>query len=111
MNVFAEWYHPITAGQCWEIAFIGLAGCRSSKAIGVTEQGLLVDDTNDDMLTILEGSFGLEFRRRFGRMLDKYWYIKHLARHPTVAKPVDDRQRRQLGRLRLPRNFNVGVAW
>jgi hypothetical protein len=27
------------------------------------------------MMTIVELAFGLEFRRRFGKLEDKYWYI------------------------------------
>ena len=32
-------------------------------------------DTDHDMMTIIELAFGLEFRRRFGKTEDKYWYI------------------------------------
>ena len=35
----------------------------------------LVDDTDHDMMTIIELAWGLEFRHRFGKLEDKYWYI------------------------------------
>ena len=75
LNVYGEWHHPIRIGDRYEIAFIGLARMSLLQGEWRDKTGLLVPDTNDDMMTILEGSFGLEYRRRFGSFGEKYWYI------------------------------------
>jgi hypothetical protein len=110
LNVFAEWYHPITAGQCYEIAFIGLGRMSLLEGDWRDRTGFLVDDTNDDMLTIFEGSFGLEYRRRFGQMHDKYWYI---SISPDIQQWQSSWMTANVGSSAgfVSTNIDFGVAW
>jgi hypothetical protein len=110
LNVFAEWYHPISVGQCYEIAFIGLGRMSLLQGEWRDTTGTLVDNTNDDMMTILEGSFGLEYRRRFGRLQDKYWYI---SVSPDIQQWQSQWMTANVGSSAgfVATNINFGVAW
>lgn len=110
INVFAEWYHPLYIGQKYDIAFIGLGRMSLVQGEWRDQTGTLVPDTNDDMLTILEASFGLEYRRRFGQRQDKYWYV-------SVSPDIQQWQSQWMGAHVgssagfSATNFNFGVAW
>ncbi len=110
IDVFAQWYHPIAAGTCWEIAFIGDGRMSLVEGEWRDHTGLFVDDTNDDMLTIFEGGFGLEFRRRFGRLRDKYWYI---SIEPEIQQWQSQWMTANVATSAgfTSTNFNIGVAW
>ena len=110
IDVFTEWYHPITAGSCWEIAFIGEGRMSLIEGEWRDHTGLFVDNTNDDMLTIFEGSFGLEYRRRFGRLHDKYWYI---SIEPEIQQWQSQWMTANVATSAgfTSTNFNFGVAW
>ena len=75
LTVFGEGFYPLLRFSKMDIGSIGRA--RYSLLSGNwRDRGTpLVDDTNHDMLTIVELAFGLEFRHRFGKLEDKYWYI------------------------------------
>ena len=79
VNVFGAVDHPIYIGQKWDIAFVGLGRMSILEGQWRDHTGDLVPDTNNDMMTIFEASWGMEFRRHFGRNLDKFCYFDVMA--------------------------------
>jgi hypothetical protein len=111
IDVFGEWYHPLYIGPVYEFAFVGLG--RMSLVEGDWRDktgGALVPDTNHDMLTIFEASFGLELRRRFGELHDKYWYISVM---PDIQQWQSQWMTANVGSSAgfTGTNFNFGLAW
>jgi hypothetical protein len=75
LNIFGAWDHPLYIGQKQDISFVGLGRMSILQGEWRDNTGDLVADTNDDMMTILEVSYGIEFRRRFGQNLDKFCFF------------------------------------
>ncbi len=75
LTVFADGYLPLVRFERSEFGAVGRG--RMSLASGKWEDntGWLVQSTEHDTMNVFEAAFGLEFRRQFGRRLDKYWSI------------------------------------
>ena len=75
LSIFGEGFYPLLRFSKMDVGSIGRA--RYSLLSGEwRDRGTpFVSDTNHDVMTIVELAFGLEFRHRFGKLEDKYWYI------------------------------------
>jgi len=87
-TAFAELWHPFLR---WGRTDFGLAG-RGRLTISPgnwhdTTGGDFVGETKHDTLTITEIAYGLEIRRRFGPLEDKYFYFMLLADYQNFNSP------------------------
>jgi hypothetical protein len=110
MDFFGAWDHPLYIGQKWDLSFIGLGRMSILRGDWRDKTGGLVPDTNNDVMTILEASWGIEFRRRFGRNLDHFWYINGLF---DIQDWQSSWMTANVGSSAGFHgvNFNVGVSW
>lgn len=109
-TVFAEGYYPFYRRPLWELAFVGET--RMSLVTGDWRDngGAIVDDTDGDTMSIWEIGFGLEFRRRFGRLGDHYWFIQAMPEHQVWSSPWMDSQLGSSVAL-TGMNLNFGLSW
>jgi hypothetical protein len=81
LSAFVEGWQPLLR---FTRADLGIAGRgRYSVVTGRWKDstGFVIMPTYHDTMSITEIAFGLEFRRRFGRNLDNYWYLQWFAEH------------------------------
>ncbi len=75
VSVFGEVFYPLWRFAKTDIGSITRARIALLSGQWNNHDTPFVDDTNHDLLTIIELAWGLELRHRFGRLEDKYWYI------------------------------------
>jgi hypothetical protein len=75
ISVFGEGFYPIWRFAKTDVGSIGRARFALLSGSWNDHGTPFVDDTDHDLTTIIELAWGLEIRRRFGRVEDKYWYI------------------------------------
>src|SRR3954452_6908567 len=75
-TVFGEVFYPFWQFARTDSGAVG-RGPVSLLAGSWRDHGptLFVDETDNDLMTILELAWGLELRHRFGALQDKYWFI------------------------------------
>jgi hypothetical protein len=110
LGLFADGYYPAVHFQKSELGVIGRGRMSLVDGEWTDSTGEIVPPTDHDTLTMLEVAFGLEFRRRFGRLEDKYWYI-------GVAHEIQRWDSAWMTRFTGSSagfdglNINVGLAW
>ena len=75
LSVFGEGFYPLLRFVKMDVGSVGRARFALLSGEWRDHGTPLVNNTNHDMLTIVELAWGLEIRRRFGKLEDKYWYI------------------------------------
>jgi hypothetical protein len=75
LSIFGEGFYPLLRFAKMDIGSVGRARVALLSGQWRDDGTPFVNDTDHDMMTIIELAWGLEFRRRFGRLEDKYWYI------------------------------------
>jgi hypothetical protein len=75
LSIFGEGFYPFWRFEKMDIGSIGRARFALLSGEWNNHGTPFVDDTDHDMMTIIELAWGLEIRRRFGVHGDKYWYI------------------------------------
>ena len=75
LSIFGEGFYPFWRFDKMDIGSIGRARFALLSGEWNNHGTPFVDDTDHDMMTIIELAWGLEIRRRFGVHGNKYWYI------------------------------------
>jgi hypothetical protein len=75
LSIFGEGFYPFLRFAKMDVGSIGRARFALLSGQWDDHGTPFIGDTNQDMMTIIELAWGLEFRHRFGRLEDKYWYI------------------------------------
>ncbi len=75
ISVFGEGFYPLLRFQKTDIGSIARARLALLSGRWEDNGTPFINDTDHDVMSILELAWGLELRRRFGRLQDKYWYI------------------------------------
>jgi hypothetical protein len=75
LSIFGEAFYPLLRFSKMDVGSIGRARVALLSGQWRDHGTPFVSDTDHDRMTIIELAWGLEFRRRFGRREDKYWYI------------------------------------
>jgi hypothetical protein len=75
LSIFGEGFYPLLRFVKMDVGSIGRARFALLSGQWNNHGTPIVDDTDHDMMTIMELAWGLEFRHRFGVHEDKYWYI------------------------------------
>ena len=109
LSVFGEGFYPFLQFAKMDVGSIGRARFSLLSGDWRDHGTPFISDTNHDMMTIVELAFGLEFRRRFGKLEDKYWYLDIVPEFQRLGKRI------AAGRLRsgLPRHgdqFRAGLV-
>jgi hypothetical protein len=108
ISIFGEGFYPFLRFQQTDVGSIARARIALLSGRWSDDGTPFVDDTDHDVMSILELAWGLEIRRRFGPAQDKYWYIDI----------VPEFQRWESASLPDPfdpgfqgTNFTFGLAW
>jgi hypothetical protein len=75
LSIFGEGFYPLLRFSKMDVGSIGRARVALLSGQWRDHGTPFVSDTDHDRMTTIELAWGLEFRRRFGRREDKYWYI------------------------------------
>jgi hypothetical protein len=75
-SVFAEGYYPGIRRPRWELAFVGQTRMSLLTGDWRDDTHSVVAPTDNDTMSVFEISYGIEFRRRFGRLADHYWFVR-----------------------------------
>jgi hypothetical protein len=75
LSIFGEGFYPFLRFAKMDIGTIGRARFALLSGRWKDDGTPFIDDTDHDTMTIIELGWGLEFRHRFGRHEDKYWYL------------------------------------
>jgi hypothetical protein len=75
LSIFGEAFYPLLRFSKMDVGSVGRARIALLSGQWRDHGTPFVSDTDHDRMTIIELAWGLEFRRRFGRREDKYWYI------------------------------------
>jgi hypothetical protein len=75
LSIFGEGFYPFLRFAKMDVGSIGRARFALLSGEWDDHGTPFMRDTDHDVTTIIELAWGLEFRRRFGRLQDKYWYI------------------------------------
>jgi hypothetical protein len=75
ISVFGEGFYSLWRFAKSDLGSIGRARLALLSGEWREHGAPFVDDTDHDLLSIVELAWGLEFRRRFGVREDRYWYI------------------------------------
>jgi hypothetical protein len=108
ISIFGEGFYPFVRFQKTDIGQVARA--RISLLSGRWDDNgtAFMSDTRHDTMTILNIAWGLELRRRFGRMEDKYWYV-------AIVPEFQRWESASLPNAFDPgfqgTNFNFGLAW
>ncbi len=108
ISIFGEGFYPLWRFAKTDVGSIGRA--RIALLTGQwNDRGTpFVDDTNNDVMSIIELAWGLEIRRRFGRLEDKYWYfdiVPEFQRWESSSLPSEFNPGFE------GTAFNFGLAW
>jgi hypothetical protein len=74
-TVFGEGFYPLWRFATTDIGTLGRARLSLLSGSWRDRGTPFVDETDQDLMTIVELGWGLEIRHRFGIKQDKYWYI------------------------------------
>jgi hypothetical protein len=110
LTIFGEAFHPFLAYKRSDFGLVGRG--RVSLLAGEWESinGMTFPETNHDSMMISELAFGVEYRRYFGRELDRYWHIATLAEIQRWDSPwMGEFLASDVSFTGL--NINFGVAW
>lgn len=108
LSVFGEGFYPFLRFRKTDIGSVGRARLALLSGRWEDDGMPFINDTDHDVMTILEVAWGLELRRRFGRREDKYWYIgivPEFQRWESASLPDDFDPGFQ------GTNINFGLAW
>jgi hypothetical protein len=75
MSVFAEGFYPFVRLKKTDIGSVARARLALMSGRWDDDGMPFINDTDHDVLTVMELAWGLELRRRFGRLEEKYWYV------------------------------------
>jgi hypothetical protein len=110
LSVFADGYYPLVHFEKSDLGVVGRGRMSLVEGRWTDTTGLIVAPTQHDMLNIYEVAFGIEFRRRFGPLEDKYWYIGLTEEIQRWDSPwMDHYLASTAGFDGL--NVNFGLAW
>jgi hypothetical protein len=108
ISIFGEGYYPFLRFQKTDVGSIARARIALLSGRWSDDGTPFVNDTDHDVMSIVELAWGLEIRRRFGPKQDKYWYFDI----------VPEFQRWESASLPDPfdpgfqgTNFTFGLAW
>ena len=109
-SVFAEGYYPWLRRPLWELAFVGATRMTLLTGDWRDNGGGVVDDTDGDSMSIWEIGFGLEFRHRFGKCCDNYWFLQAMPEHQVWTS---EWMGHELGSAVALNglNLNLGFSW
>lgn len=108
ISVFGEGFYPIAQFRKVDIGSVARARIAILDGKWEDDGTPFIADTSHDMMTIMELAWGLQLRRRFGRLEDKYWYMEfvpEIQRWESASLPdtVDPGFRGTA--------INFGLAW
>jgi hypothetical protein len=75
LSIFGEGFYPLLRFAKMDVGSIFRGRFALLSGQWRDDGTPFISDTDHDMMTIIEMGWGLELRRRFGRLEDKYWYI------------------------------------
>ncbi len=109
-SVFAEGYYPFLRRPLWELAFVGASRMTLLTGDWRDSGGGIVDDTDGDSMSIWEIGFGLEFRHRFGKCYDNFWFLQAMPEHQVwTSEWMGDELGSSVALSGL--NLNLGFSW
>jgi hypothetical protein len=108
ISVFGEGFYPFWRFQKTDVGSIARLRLALLSGRWRDDGTPFINDTNHDVMTILELAWGLEIRRRFGQHHDKYWYfdiVPEFQRWESASLPDAFDPGFQ------GTNFTFGLAW
>ena len=75
LSIFGEGFYPLWRFKQTDVGTVGRGRIALLSGQWNDHGTPFVDDTDHDLMTIIDLAWGLEIRHRFGRMEDKFWYI------------------------------------
>jgi hypothetical protein len=85
-TVFTELWHPMLRWTHVDLGLVGRGRLAMTSGNWQRSPGtILVGGTTNDTLMISELAWGLEFRRRFGALQDKYFYFALLSDYQNFS--------------------------
>jgi hypothetical protein len=109
-SIFVSGYAPFLERKRWEVGVIGET--RVSLLVGDWEDdtGFVIPPTDGDTMSVLELAFGVEVRRRFGRLGDHYWFFRVMPEFQQWSSAwMDEFIDSSIGLAGT--NFSLGVTW
>ncbi|HEX4415914.1 MAG TPA: hypothetical protein VH107_19945 [Lacipirellulaceae bacterium] len=107
-TIFGEGFYPLWRFAATDVGTLG-RGRISLLSGSWRDHGTpLVDETDQDLMTIIELGWGLEIRHRFGIKQDKYWYIDIV---PEFQRWESSTLSRSMNPGFEGTNINFGLAW
>lgn len=107
-TIFGEGFYPFWRFAATDIGALGRARVSLLSGSWRDRGTPIVDETDQDLMTIIELGWGLEIRHRFGFKQDKYWYIDIVPEFQrwessTLSSAMDPGFEGT--------NINFGLAW
>lgn len=108
VTAFGEAWYPLARWRKTDLGSVARARVSVLSGDWNNHGTSFIDDTSHDMMTILDLGWGLQLRRRFGVVEDKYWYVE-------IVPEVQRWESASLPDLADPgftgTEINFGIAW
>jgi hypothetical protein len=86
-STFVELWHPFYRRAKLDIGFTARGRIGVAPGHWTDDTGFIVPPTSHDTITVIETAWGIEMRRRFGVLQDKYWYLAFLLDYESLESP------------------------
>ena len=110
ISLFTEGFFKLAQFKKSDLGLVGRGRVSLLEGDWRDNTGSIVPDTDHDSMLILEAAWGLEFRRRFGRCEDRFWYVGVLS---EIQQWDSEWMGNYLGSSATFTGLNIelGVAW